>query len=135
MFFSSEGIRLQEYFLTSSHPSSKTARLVYKVLMDMFREMGNSFKSTYSQVSDRCKSYGHVEEREVGQTLTLLKRHGVFSAPKRSMMVLNKDHDQPDFESFDHNRAEAEARLREMLSFTKDKDLHGAILRYFGADS
>jgi len=135
MFFSSEGIRLQEYFLSSSHPSSKTARVVYKTLMGMFRERGPSFKSTYSQVADMCKAYGYFEDREVGQTLTLLKRNGVFSAPKRSIMVLNKNHDEPDFDSFDKNRAEAELRLREMLSFTKKSNLHQAILEYFGADS
>jgi len=132
MFFDSDGTRLQEYFIRSSHPSSRVAERVYNTLMRLFERNGSPMNITYRGVSQECNRSGRFEEKEVGQTLTMLKKRGVFTAPKRGVMVAT-DHDPVDFEIFDQHREEAETRLKEMISFTKKRDLQEAILEYFDA--
>jgi ATP-dependent DNA helicase RecQ len=134
MFFDLDSIQLQEYFIKTSHPDTNTAKCVYRVLKKLF-ERETTLNMTYKKIAQACQIYGRYDDREVGQTLTLLKRKGVFMAPKRGVMVSTPDHDPVDFGRFDDDRKEAEERLKDMIKFTKEKDLHKAILTYFDAEN
>ncbi len=138
MFVDYGGIELQEYFIETSNPSTRVAEATFRILDQMFLAVQkDTLHTTYKGVYDAVeRTYGRrfSNSREVGQVLTLLKRYGVFRAPKRGIMV-RQDHDDIDFSKFDRNRDEAKEKLKGMLRFTDEPDLHAAILKHFGAES
>jgi len=136
MYVDYGGIRLQEWFLNTSHPSSNVAKKTYDTLMEVFENKGPNIKCTYVKLAEMVqgKYRSRFDEKEISQALTIFKKQGVFSAPKKGIMSA-QEHDLPYFEMFDKSRLEARERLQTMIEFTKSKDHHKSILEYFGAES
>lgn len=136
MYLDNKGIELQQYFIESSNPSSFVAENTYKALCTMFQSKGTYVHITYERFHKEwyVPQYGwkSASSREVHQSLTGLKRFGVFKAPKRGIMIFVPDHDVPDFSRFDINRSRAQMQFQAMMELSKKQDLHSAILEYFG---
>jgi ATP-dependent DNA helicase RecQ len=139
LFYCEQDIDLREYFIACKHPPEVRFQQVHGVLRRRCNK-GQTIRMTYKQIAKevmRMTGYDGIVSGQVGTCMTLLKRHGLFTAPRRGQIRMAANPPtlasmKIDYADIQRRKARELLRLEQMKSLVEAKDKKEFIRDYFG---